>query len=131
MEVLNKDKTVVVIAGPTASGKTDLAINLALKTKGEVISADSMQIYRYMDIGTAKPSKEEMMGIPHHMIDIVDPDESYSVAFYKKDAENCIEDVISRDKLPIITGGTGLYINSLIYNIKFSETVIDEEFRKK
>ena len=84
MEVQNKDKTVVVIAGPTASGKTDLAINLALKTGGEVISADSMQIYRYMDIGTAKPTKEEMKEYPIIMIDIVDPDESYSVAFYKK-----------------------------------------------
>lgn len=131
MEVLNIDKTVVVIAGPTASGKTDLAVNLALNANGEVISADSMQIYRYMDIGTAKPTKEEMKGIPHHMIDIADPDESYSVALYKKDAENCIKDVLSRGKLPIIAGGTGLYINSLIYNIKFSETVTDEEFRKK
>ena len=126
----NMDKTVVVIAGPTASGKTDLAINLALETDGEVISADSMQIYRYMNIGTAKPSKEEMKGIPHHMIDIVNPDESYSVALYKKDAENCIRDILSRGKLPIVAGGTGLYINSLIYNIKFSETVTDEEFRK-
>jgi len=125
------DKTVIVIAGPTASGKTDLAINLALETDGEVVSADSMQIYRYMDIGTAKPSKEEMKGIPHHMIDILDPDESYSVALYKRDAEKCIRDILSRGKLPIIAGGTGLYINSLIYNIKFSETVTDEEFRKK
>jgi len=125
------DKTVIVIAGPTASGKTDLAINLALETDGEVVSADSMQIYRYMDIGTAKPSKEEMKGIPHHMIDILDPDESYSVALYKRDAEKCIRDILSRGKLRIIAGGTGLYINSLIYNIKFSETVTDEEFRKK
>ena len=131
MKVQNRDKTVIVIAGPTASGKTDLAINLALKTGGEVVSADSMQIYRYMDIGTAKPTKEEMKGIPHHMIDIVDPDESYSVALYKKDAGKCIKDILSRGKLPIIAGGTGLYINSLIYNIKFSETVIDEEFRQK
>lgn len=131
MEVLNRDKTVVVIAGPTASGKTDLAINLALKTGGEVVSADSMQVYRYMDIGTAKPTKDERMGIPHHMIDIVDPDESYNVALYKSHAENCINDILSRGKLPIVVGGTGLYINSLIYNIKFSETVIDEEFRER
>ncbi|AGI38918.1 tRNA dimethylallyltransferase [Thermoclostridium stercorarium subsp. thermolacticum DSM 2910] len=125
------DKTVIVIAGPTASGKTDLAINLALETDGEVVSADSMQIYRYMDIGTAKPTKEEMRGIPHHMIDIVDPGENYSVALYKRDAENCIRDILSRGKLPIVAGGTGLYINSLIYNIKFGETVIDEEFRER
>ena len=84
-----------------------------------------------MDIGTAKPSKEEMMGIVHHMIDIVDPDEDYSVALYKNMAENCIEDIISRGKIPIIAGGTGLYINSLIYNIKFSKTIKNEEFRKK
>lgn len=129
MEEINK--TVVVIAGPTASGKTDLAINLALKTDGEVISADSMQIYRYMNIGTAKPSKEEMMGIPHHMIDIVDPDENYNVALYKKEAEHWIKDILSREKLPIIAGGTGLYINSLIYNIKFNETVVNGDFRKK
>ncbi|UZQ86426.1 tRNA (adenosine(37)-N6)-dimethylallyltransferase MiaA [Thermoclostridium stercorarium] len=125
------DKTVIVIAGPTASGKTDLAINLALETDGEVVSADSMQIYRYMDIGTAKPTKEEMRGISHHMIDIVDPGENYSVALYKRDAENCIRDILSRGKLPIVAGGTGLYINSLIYNIKFGETVIDEEFRER
>lgn len=131
MKGLNTDKTVVVIAGPTASGKTDLAINLALETNGEVVSADSMQIYRYMDIGTAKPTREEMRGVPHHMIDIVDPDENYSVALYKQDAEKCIKDILARGKLPIIAGGTGLYINSLIYNIKFSETVVDEEFRRR
>ena len=123
MNAIDKNKTVVVIAGPTASGKTEFAVNLAQTINGEVISADSMQIYRYMDIGTAKPSKEEMMGIVHHMIDIVDPDEDYSVALYKNMAENCIEDIISRGKIPIIAGGTGLYINSLIYNIKFSKTI--------
>ncbi|NLK67769.1 MAG: tRNA (adenosine(37)-N6)-dimethylallyltransferase MiaA [Clostridiaceae bacterium] len=131
MNAIDKNKTVVVIAGPTASGKTEFAVNLAQTINGEVISADSMQIYRYMDIGTAKPSKEEMMGIVHHMIDIVDPDEDYSVALYKNMAENCIEDIISRGKIPIIAGGTGLYINSLIYNIKFSKTIKNEEFRKK
>lgn len=125
------ERTVVVIAGPTASGKTDLAINLAMEANGEVVSADSMQIYRYMNIGTAKPAKNEMKGIPHHMIDIVEPDENYSVALFKKDAEKCIEDIISRGKLPIVAGGTGLYINSLIYNIKFGETVTDEDFRKR
>lgn len=131
MNAIDKNKTVVVIAGPTASGKTEFAVNLAQTINGEVISADSMQIYRYMDIGTAKPSKEEMMGIVHHMIDIVDPDEDYSVALYKNMAENCIEDIISRGKIPIIAGGTGLYINSLIYNIKFSKTIKNEEFRKR
>lgn len=124
-------KKVVVIAGPTASGKTELAINVAKKADGEVISADSMQIYKYMDIGTAKPAKDEMQGIPHHMIDVAYPDESFSVALYKDMAEGIIEDVLKRNRLPIIAGGTGLYINSLIYNIKFSETVCDETFREK
>jgi len=122
---------VVVIAGPTASGKTELAINVAKETTGEIISADSMQIYKYMNIGTAKPTVYEMQGITHHMLDVVCPDESFSVALYKEKAEAIIEDIIKRNKLPIIAGGTGLYINSLIYNIKFSETVSDEAFREK
>lgn len=122
---------VVVIAGPTASGKTDLAISLAKATNGEIISADSMQIYKYMNIGTAKPTREEMQGIPHHMLDVVKPDEPFSVALYKEKAEECIRDILSRKKLPIIAGGTGLYINSLIYNIRFSETVCDEDFRER
>jgi len=124
-------KKVIVIAGPTASGKTELAINVAKEAAGEVISADSMQIYKYMDIGTAKPAKEEMQGIPHHMLDVVYPDEPFNVALYKNMAEGIIEDIIKREKLPIIAGGTGLYINSLIYNIKFSETVCDEAFRER
>ncbi|NLY17838.1 MAG: tRNA (adenosine(37)-N6)-dimethylallyltransferase MiaA [Clostridiaceae bacterium] len=122
---------VVVIAGPTASGKTELAINVAKETNGEVISADSMQIYKYMNIGTAKPTEDEMQGIPHHMLDVVYPDKSFNVTLYKDMAEGIIRDIIERKKLPIIAGGTGLYINSLIYNIKFSETVSDEAFREK
>ena len=122
---------VVVIAGPTASGKTELAINLAKQVSGEIISADSMQIYKYMDIGTAKPSKEEMQGIPHHMLDVVSPEDAFSVAAYKEKADVIIRNILDKNKLPIVTGGTGLYINSLIYNIKFSETVCDEEFREK
>lgn len=122
---------VVVIAGPTASGKTDLAISLAKAVNGEIISADSMQIYQYMNIGTAKPAREEMQGIPHHMLDVVKPDEPFSVAQYKEKAEECIHDILSRKRLPIIAGGTGLYINSLIYNIRFSETVCDEDFRER
>lgn len=122
---------VVVIAGPTASGKTDLAINLAKQTGGEIISADSMQVYKYMNIGTAKPTVEEMQGIPHHMLDTVNPDEAFSVALYKERAEKTIHDILEKKKLPIVAGGTGLYINSLIYNIRFSETVCDEEFREK
>lgn len=124
-------KKVVVIAGPTASGKTEQAINLAKKVDGEIISADSIQIYKYMDIGSAKPSKEEMQGIPHHMLDVVNPDEAFSVAVYKERAKSIIRDILQRNRLPIVVGGTGLYINSLIYNIKFSETVHDDEFREK
>ena len=97
---------VVVIAGPTASGKTELAINVAKETTGEIISADSMQIYKYMNIGTAKPTVYEMQGITHHMLDVVCPDESFSVALYKEKAEAIIEDIIKRNKLPIIAGGT-------------------------
>lgn len=122
---------VIVLAGPTATGKTDLAIELALLVGGEVISADSAQVYRYMDIGTAKPTLEEQRGIPHHMIDIVYPDEAFSVAQYKSMAEAAIRDILSRGKVPIVAGGTGLYISSLVYNIQFSETINDWAFRER
>lgn len=121
---------VLVIAGPTASGKTDLAVDLALMVNGEIISADSMQIYRGMDIGTAKPSMEERQGIEHHMIDIVDPDEEFSVARFKDGAVKCIQDILKRGKVPVVVGGTGLYINSLVYNVTFSETMNDWDYRK-
>lgn len=122
---------VIVIAGPTASGKTDLAVELALKVGGEVISADSMQIYRRMNIGTAKPTIEERRGIPHHLLDIIDPDEEFSVAQFKNAANSCIEDIIGRGKTPIVAGGTGLYINTLVYNITFSDTISDWEYRNQ
>lgn len=117
----DKKIPVVAVVGPTASGKTRLAVTLAKELNGEVISGDSMQIYRGMDIGTAKPTEEEMQGIPHHMIDIVDPWESYSVARYVKEAAEAIEKVRAKNKLPIICGGTGLYIDSLINNVPFFE----------
>lgn len=122
---------VIVIAGPTASGKTDLAIELALRINGEIISADSMQIYREMNIGTAKPTMEERKGIPHHMLDIVDPDEEFSVAQFQQGAKKCIKDILSRGKVPIVAGGTGLYINALVYNITFSETITDWNYRNQ
>lgn len=112
---------VLVIAGPTASGKTALAVELAKKYDGEVVSADSMQIYKRMDIGTAKPDKAEMAGIVHHMIDIVEPEDSFSVADYVDMAHKVIADIVSRKKLPIVAGGTGLYINSLIDDADFSK----------
>ena len=122
---------VVVIVGPTASGKTALGIEVAKKFNGEVISADSMQIYKDMDIGTAKPTVDEQKQAVHHLVDFVEPDQRYSVADFKRDAEAKIEDIIARGKLPIIVGGTGLYVNSLIYNIEFKEDVVDLEYRKE
>ena len=113
-------KKVVVVCGPTASGKTALAVALAKAHNGEVVSADSMQIYRRMDIGTAKPTREEMEGIPHHMIDVIDPEEDFSVARYVDMAARCVDDILARGKLPIIAGGTGLYIDSLLSGRTFS-----------
>ena len=110
-------------------GKTQISIELAKKIDGEIVSADSMQIYKELNIGSAKPSIEEMQGIAHHMLDFVSPNERYSVAEYKKNAEKCIEDIISRGKTPIVVGGTGLYINSLIYGIDYPDTKIDEKYR--
>ena len=110
----------LVICGPTASGKTALGVALAQALNGEVVSADSMQIYRGMDIGTAKPTKEEMGGIPHHMLDVADPAEDYSVARYVHDADACVRDILARGKLPIVVGGTGLYIDNLIAGRDFA-----------
>ena len=122
---------VIVICGPTASGKTALSIELAKKINGEIISADSMQIYKDMNIGTAKPTYEEMQGIKHYLFDYVSPEERYSVAQYKKDAKIAIKDIISKGKTPIIVGGTGLYIDSLIYEIEYNDINIDENYRKE
>lgn len=125
-----KKENILVIGGPTAVGKTDLSIKLAKILNGEIISADSMQIYRYMDIGSAKVSVKEMDGIKHHMIDIINPDIQFSVSNYKELADKIIKDIIKRGKLPIIVGGTGLYINSLTCNMDFTEAETDEEYRK-
>ena len=112
---------ILVVSGPTASGKTRLAVELALRSNGEVVSADSMQIYRRMDIGTAKPTHEEMRGVPHHMIDIADPEEDFSVARYVEMAAQCVDDILARGKLPIVAGGTGLYIVSLLSGRTFAQ----------
>ena len=111
---------ILVITGPTASGKTALAVELAKLRGGEVVSADSMQIYRGMDVGTAKPTAEEMQGIPHHMLDVVDPDENFSVARYVDMAAACVDDILSRGKLPVVAGGTGLYVDSLLSGRDFA-----------
>ncbi len=122
---------VIVICGPTASGKTALSVELAKEFDAEIISADSMQIYKGMDIATAKPSIEERQGIPHHIMDFLDPAESFSVADYVKLAHEKIKDIVSRNKTPMIVGGTGLYISSLINNIRFEESECDYAYREQ
>lgn len=126
-DILENSIKVVSIVGPTASGKTKLAVKLAKKFDGEIVSADSMQIYKGMQIATAKPTFDETEGIKHHLIDFVSPDETYSVAMFVKDASNCIADINSRGKLPFIVGGTGLYVDSLLNNISFCEEQRDEK----
>ena len=111
---------ILVLCGPTASGKTALGVELALLTGGEVVSADSMQLYRGMDIGTAKPTAEEMRGVPHHMLDVAGPEEDYSVARYVREASACVDRILSRGKLPILVGGTGLYIDNLVAGREFA-----------
>ena len=120
----------IILTGPTAVGKTALSIRLAKITDGEIVSADSMQVYRGMDIGTAKITKEEMQGIPHHLIDILDPKEPFDVVRFQKLAKEAILDIQNRGKLPVLTGGTGFYIQSVLYDIDFSEEEEDHEIRK-
>ncbi len=122
---------IIVVAGPTASGKTSLGIAVCKKFGGEVVSADSMQIYKGMDIATAKPTKQETDGIPHHLIDIIDPAERFSVAQFKALAEEKIRDIVSRGKLPVIVGGTGLYIDNLVENIELADSEVDLELREQ
>ena len=122
---------VIVICGPTASGKTALSIALAKKINGEIVSCDSMQIYKDMDIGTAKPTIEEMQGIKHYLIGYVSPEQRYSVADYKKDAKKAIKEILEKGKIPIVVGGTGLYIDSLIYEIEYQDIKLDEQYRKQ
>ena len=122
---------VYFIVGPTASGKTDAAVSCALAMNGEIISADSIQIYKGLDKGSAKPTEEEKRGVPHHLIDFVDyACEDYNVACFAKDASACIEDILSRGKTPIVAGGTGLYVNSLLYPLDFTAVKPDAELRK-
>jgi len=126
-----KKPTVIVICGPTASGKTALSIELAKRINGEIVSADSMQIYKDMNIGSAKVTTQEMQGIKHYLIDCVLPSERYSVANYKQDAKQAIEEILKNGKIPIVVGGTGLYIDSLIYEIEYKDIKINEEYRKE
>ena len=122
---------ILVICGPTASGKTALAVNCALALHSEIISADSMLVYRDLNIGTAKPTEEEKRGIPHHLIDVVDPSENFSVSDYEKSALPIIEKLLSLKKTPIVCGGTGFYIQALLYKSQFGNAGADERIRKK
>lgn len=120
---------VIVIAGPTASGKTALSIELAKKVDGEIISSDSMQIYQDMNIGTAKVTKEEMQGIKHYLVDFVSPEKRYSVSDFKQDCEMAIKEILQKGKVPIIVGGTGLYVDSVVYGIPYPDMEFDQEYR--
>src|SRR3989344_3601156 len=126
-----KKPKIIVVVGPTASGKTGLAIKIAKKFGGEIVSADSRQIYRGMDIGTAKPTKKEMAAIPHYLIDINNPDENYTVAEYKRDAVKAIKSILKKGKLPILVGGTGLYVKSVIDNLEIPNVPPDPKLRQK
>ena len=119
----------IVITGPTATGKTALGVAVAKAVDGEVIGADSMQIYRYMDIGTAKPTPAEMDGVPHHMVDIIDPAENYSVSRYVEQATAVADDILARGRVPVVVGGTGLYIDSLVAGREFAENQSDPKLR--
>lgn len=126
----NKKIPLIVIFGPTASGKSDLAVKVSKAIDGEVVTADSMQVYKRMDIGTAKPSKDEMEGILHHMIDVAEPTENYSLARYIDEAYEAIKKVWERGKIPVLAGGTGLYIDTLINGTVLSETNSDPDYRE-
>jgi len=122
---------IIAIAGSTASGKSDLALRLAQKLNGEIVCMDSMQIYRRMDIGTAKPTAQEQQAVAHHMLDIVEPTENYAVADYARDAESVIHEILSRGKQPILTGGTGLYLKALMHGLTLGGAGSDEKLREK
>lgn len=124
-------KKIIAVVGPTASGKTSLAIEISKRFDGEVVSADSMQIYKGMDIASAKPDIDEMQGILHHLISVKDNSDRYSVASFVSDADRICKDIISRNKLPVICGGTGLYIDSFVNNIKFVDESFNDDIRKK
>lgn len=124
-------KPLVIIAGPTAVGKTEISIEVAKRLDGEIVSADSMQIYKYLDIGSAKPTKEETQEIPHYLIDEIDPRTEFSVSQYRDLAKKYIDKIISKKKIPIVAGGTGLYVNSLIYDMDFSSTRSDNSIRER
>lgn len=130
-QVSEQKPFLIVIVGPTASGKTELSVELAKKLNGEIISGDSMQVYKGMDIGTAKITEEEMQGVPHHLIDILNPDETFTAFDFQQRVKPLIHEITKKGKTPIIAGGTGLYIQSVIYNYEFESEVVSDEREKE
>jgi len=126
---MNDLQPLIIIGGATATGKSKIALELAKQINGEIISADSMQVYKYMNIGTAKSSKEEMEAVKHHMVDVATPDEDFSVAKYKEMCKKCIKNITSQGKIPILVGGTGFYINAVIYDNEFSDATVNLDYR--
>ena len=124
-------KNLVIITGPIAVGKTDISIKLAKEINGEIISADSIQVYKGLDIGSAKITTEEMDGVKHYLIDVLDPTEEFDIYTFKTMAEKAIEEIYAKGKIPIIVGGTGFYIQSVLYDIDFDETEVNVEYRKE
>ena len=124
-------KPLVILAGPTAVGKTELSIRLAKKINGAIISADSMQVYKYMDIGSAKVMPEEMQGVPHYLIDCLEPAESFNIVRFQQMAKAALDTIYAKGQIPIVAGGTGFYIQALLYDIDFSEQDCDEAYRRE
>ena len=124
-------KPLIILAGPTAVGKTSLSIRLAKETGGEIISADSMQVYRHMDIGSAKITKEEMEGVPHYLVDVLEPEEEFNVVRFQQMAKEAAERIWEKGKIPLMVGGTGFYIQALLYDIDFTENDGDESYRRQ
>ena len=131
VEARTEKTPLLIVAGPTATGKSDSAVELALRMNGEVITADSMQVYRGMDIGSAKVTREEMRGVPHHLIDCADPDENWNVVRFQTEARKAVQDITSRGRLPILCGGTGFYIQALLYDIDFTQMEENTPLREK
>lgn len=127
----NDKRPLIILTGPTAAGKTELSLGLAKNIGGEIVSADSMQVYRGMDIGTAKIKPEQMQGIPHHLIDVLNPDEEFNVSIFKDLAVQAIEGIYSRGNIPVLTGGTGFYIQAVLYDVPFENTVSDSSYRQE
>lgn len=131
IQEINAEKPLVILTGPTAVGKTRLSVELAKAIGGEIISADSMQVYRHMNIGSAKITPEEMQGVPHHLIDILEPSEDFNVVFFQRKCRECMKEIYGRGHIPILAGGTGFYIQAVLYDIDFTENEEDTSYRRR